>query len=109
MRELLEAGVDIDSGGENDMTALMNAAAYDRSGRGVKFLLVEGADPRRTDDGGFTAVEFAVIERNIVAVEILLEFEPDLPEDIGEDLCELVGISRVSTEEEKRELRELLC
>lgn len=108
MRDLLEDGVDIEDGDEVGFTALMSAAAYDRSGRGIDFLLTRGADPRRRSDVGLTALSYAIVEGNVVAARRLVDFDAELVADAG-DACGDIGISRLSTREEKRQLGEVLC
>lgn len=76
---LCKAGVDVNAGDKDGVTALHLAARY-----GLLFiirrLLGRGADPSALDNAGNTAVHWARAFQQSVAADILLESHPELAE-----------------------------
>jgi ankyrin repeat protein len=58
VKQLLDAGIDVNRQYKNELTALMWAAGYDRADT-VKLLLARGANASLKDNRGMTAMDIA--------------------------------------------------
>lgn len=66
----LDRGVSVDASGPGGITALMTAAAAGQV-EAIRFLLRRGADIRRRDREGFTAIDYALLNNQTPAKNIL--------------------------------------
>jgi uncharacterized protein len=77
LRELIDAGADVNVQNENGYTPLM-AAAHDGRLECIKLLIERGADVNRQDESGFTALTNAVQHSNEQTVQLLISNGADV-------------------------------
>ena len=107
VKQLLEAGTDVNAKNNLGDTPLMWAARYGRT-ETIKLLLEKGADVNRENRHGNTALLFAAYEGSTEMVKLLLEAGADVNATNGED-ASVLSYAYELKDEAKREAIIEMC
>jgi ankyrin repeat protein len=101
VREILEAGADIDGVCEQTIRTALMAAVGNKRYKMVEFLLASGADPNRKNKGGVGAVTHAAEFCNVRSLKLLVRHGVDLSENSFENHFALWNVSFVQGDDRK--------
>jgi ankyrin repeat protein len=85
VREILEAGADIDGVCEQTVRTALMAAVENKRYEVVDYLLASGADPNRKNEGGVGVVTSAAESCNVRSLKLLVRYGVDLSENSFEN------------------------